>query len=92
MTTTAQELSANIGKTATLKVAGTSLAFEVTVMDARKRYGNLDYKVKPVAGGGEAWHQSTALIFPEVASEHAFGEHVFDEQAFGSNTGTDGRV
>jgi len=87
MTTTAQELSANIGKTATLNVAGTPLSFSVVILDARKRYGNLDYKVKPVAGEGEAWHQSTALIFPEVASEH-----VFDEQAFGSNTGTDGRV
>lgn len=62
MTTTAQELSANIGKTATLKVAGTSLTFSVVILDARKRYGNLDYKVKPVAGEGEAWHQSTALV------------------------------
>ena len=66
MTTTAQELSTNIGKTATLKVAGTSLSFSVVILDARKRYGNLDYKVKPVAGDGEAWHQSTALIFPMV--------------------------
>jgi hypothetical protein len=66
VTTTAQELSANIGKTATLKVAGTSLTFSVVIFDARKRYGNLDYKVKPVAGEGEAWHQSTALIFPMV--------------------------
>lgn len=60
--TSAQELAQNIGKTATLRVAGTSLAFQVTIMDARKRYGNLDYKVRPVAGDGEAWHQSTAIV------------------------------
>lgn len=80
MTTTAQELSTNIGKTATLRVAGTSLAFQVTIMDARKRYGNLDYKVRPVAGDGEAWHQSTAVIFDS--------EHTFDEQVFGSGLTT----
>jgi glycerol-3-phosphate acyltransferase PlsY len=62
MNTTAQELSANIGKTATLNVAGTPLSFSVVILDARKRYGNLDYKVKPVAGEGEAWHQSTAIV------------------------------
>lgn len=60
--TSAQELAQDIGKTAILRVAGTSLAFQVTIMDARKRYGNLDYKVRPVAGDGEAWHQSTAII------------------------------
>lgn len=59
--TSAQELSTNIGKTARLNVAGTALGFSVVILDARKRYGNLDYKVRPVAGEGEAWHQSTAL-------------------------------
>lgn len=60
--TSAQELAQDIGKTATLRVQGTTLKFQVTIMDARKRYGNLDYKVRPVAGEGEAWHQSTAVI------------------------------
>lgn len=61
--TSALELSANIGKTATLNVAGTPLSFSVVILDSRKRYGNLDYKVRPVVGQGEAWHQSTALTF-----------------------------
>ena len=78
--TSAQELAQDIGKTATLKVAGTSLTFQVTIMDARKRYGNLDYKVRPIAGDGEAWHQSTAIMFDS--------EHTFDEQVFGSGLTT----
>jgi len=66
MNTTAQELSANIGKTATFIITGTALTFSVVILDARKRYGKLDYKVKPVAGDGEGWHQSTSLVFPKV--------------------------
>jgi hypothetical protein len=50
--TSAQELAQNIGKTATLRVAG----------------------------DGEAWHQSTAVIFDS--------EHTFDEQVFGSGLTT----
>jgi hypothetical protein len=30
-------------------------------MDARQRYGNLDYKVKPVMGEGEQWHQADSM-------------------------------
>lgn len=59
---TAQELAKNIGKRGQLRVSGTALTFAVTVTDARNRYGNLDYKVKPVDGNGEAWHQADAII------------------------------
>jgi hypothetical protein len=58
---TAQELAQNIGKTALLKVAGSSLWFEVEIVDARQRYGNLDYKVKPISGEGEAWHEAGGM-------------------------------
>ena len=58
---TAQELAQNIGKRALLQVAGSSLVFEVEIVDARQRYGNLDYKVKPVKGTGEAWHQADGM-------------------------------
>lgn len=58
---TAQELAQNIGKRALLSVAGSSLVFEVEIVDARQRYGNLDYKVKPVGGSGEAWHQADGM-------------------------------
>ena len=58
---TAQELAQNIGKIALLQVAGSSLWFECEIVDARQRYGNLDYKVKPVMGEGEAWHQANGM-------------------------------
>lgn len=58
---TAQELAQNIGKRAQLRVAGSALSFEVEIVDARQRYGNLDYKVKPVTGLGEAWHQADSM-------------------------------
>ena len=58
---TAQELAQNIGKTALLRVAGSELCFMVEIVDARQRYGNLDYKVKPVTGEGEAWHQADGM-------------------------------
>ena len=56
---TAQELAQNIGKRGQLRVAGTALTFEVEILDARNRYGNLDYKVRPTVGEGEAWHEAT---------------------------------
>ena len=58
---TAQELAQNIGKRVLLNDAGSSLWFECEVTDVRQRYGNLDYKVKPVAGEGEAWHQADGM-------------------------------
>jgi hypothetical protein len=58
---TAQELAQNVGKTALLRIAGSVLCFEVEIVDARQRYGNLDYKVKPVMGEGEAWHQADGM-------------------------------
>jgi len=46
-----------------LGLPNSPLRFEVEITDARKRYGNLDYKVRPVAGDGETWHQSHLLRF-----------------------------
>ena len=59
--TSAQELKENIGKHGWLAIAGTSLQFTVLILDARPRYGHLDYKVTPLAGDGETWHASTAI-------------------------------
>jgi len=64
--TSAEELKQNIGKTGTLTVSGTALKFVVTVLDARSRYGHLDYKVRPIAGEGETWHASTAVKVLEI--------------------------
>jgi len=54
--TSAEELKENIGKTAMLTVSGSPLRFAVLILDARSRYGHLDYKVTPVSGDGETWH------------------------------------
>ena len=59
--TSAQELKENIGKQGLLSVTGTALKIGVTILDARSRYGHLDYKVTPIAGEGETWHASTAI-------------------------------
>ena len=59
--TTAQELGQNIGKHAMLGLPNSPLRFRVEILDARKRYGNLDYKVRPVSGDGETWHASHLL-------------------------------
>jgi hypothetical protein len=59
--TSAEELRENIGKTGMLTVSGTALKFSVLILDARSRYGHLDYKVRPIAGDGEQWHQSDSV-------------------------------
>jgi hypothetical protein len=59
--TSAQELKENIGRQGLLSVTGTALKFAVAILDARSRYGHLDYKVTPIAGNGETWHASTAI-------------------------------
>lgn len=66
---TTRELAALIGKTTTVRVPGWhNLDFEVLVVDARLRYGNLDVLVHPVAGFGEQWicADRTALRFTEA--------------------------
>jgi hypothetical protein len=63
--TTAQELGQNIGKHATLSLPSSPLTFTVEILDARKRYGNLDYKVRPLAGSGETWHQAHLVTVHE---------------------------
>lgn len=62
----------NVGRRAMLKVAGSTLRFEVEILDARKRYGNLDYKVRPLAGSGETWHQSHALRILDINAEVSY--------------------
>jgi hypothetical protein len=32
-----------------------TLSFAVRVIEARNRYGHLDFRVTPIAGGGERW-------------------------------------
>lgn len=59
--TSAQELKENLGRQGLLSVTGTALKFTVIILDARLRYGHLDYKVTPVSGEGETWHASTAI-------------------------------
>jgi hypothetical protein len=58
---TARELALNIGKRGLLRVSGTGLTFEVEILDARNRYGNMDYKVRPISGEGETWHEATGI-------------------------------
>ena len=64
--TSAEELKENIGRHGLLSVSGTALKFVVTIIDARSRYGHLDYKVRPIAGDGETWHASTAVKVLEI--------------------------
>ena len=59
--TSAEELKQNIGKTGTLTVSGSPLRFTVLILDARSRYGHLDYKVTPVSGDGETWHADSNI-------------------------------
>jgi hypothetical protein len=68
LTVTARNMSQEIGKHATLRVAGTRLAFEVQVLDVRQRYGTTDYLVRPLAGAGEQWHAASSVTVSEAVS------------------------
>ena len=59
--TSAQQLKENIGRHGLLVITGTTLEFTVLILDARPRYGHLDYKVTPLAGAGETWHASSSI-------------------------------
>jgi hypothetical protein len=50
---TARELLALIDRTAMIRVE--AFEIEVTVLDARTRFGATDVLVKPVQGSGEKW-------------------------------------
>jgi hypothetical protein len=54
-----------LGKTGTLCVSGTRLGFRVKVTDVRVRFGQIDYCVTPLAGIGEAWHDSQNVTLDE---------------------------
>lgn len=63
--TTAQEAAEKIGKRGLLQVDGGLLWVEVEIVGARQDGGHLDsleYKVKPVAGEGEAWHYAYNIL------------------------------
>lgn len=47
------DLTAYIGKTGAIEANG--LSVNVTIKDARTRYGHLDLSVTPLAGTGERW-------------------------------------
>lgn len=59
--TSAQQLKENIGKHGLLSIPNSVLKFTVLILDARPRYGHLDYKVTPLAGAGETWHASSSI-------------------------------
>ena len=46
-------MSVPIGSEGSLSMQG--LEIRVTVMDARQRFGSIDYLVSPVAGSGMVW-------------------------------------
>lgn len=54
---TAQEATEKIGKRGLLQVDGGRLWVEVEIVGARQNDGQLEYKVKPLTGEGEAWHE-----------------------------------
>ena len=56
--TTAQEATEKIGKRGLLQVDGGRLWVEVEIVGARQNDGHLEYKVKPITGEGEAWHEA----------------------------------
>ena len=68
VTVTAQEMAKYLGKVGTLTVAGSRLAFRVKVTDVRVRFGQIDYQVTPLAGVGEAWHDSQNVTLDEVTA------------------------
>jgi hypothetical protein len=56
---TATELSTRIGQTAKLRHGG--LDFTVSIVDARNRFGSIDYLVTPANGSGSTWVSSSTL-------------------------------
>lgn len=50
---TAGEMILATGSRAILRIE--TMGVEVRILDARSRWGALDYQVTPVAGGGEQW-------------------------------------
>ena len=59
--TSQNELAQAISKRGLLRVSGTELKFEVTILDTRNRYGHIDYLCQPISGEGEQWHQSDSV-------------------------------
>jgi hypothetical protein len=55
----ALELAQELGKTKLLKVEGFQVS--VTVLDAKRAYGNTRYLVSIIDGNGEAWVDESRL-------------------------------
>lgn len=56
------ELKELIGRRGFMKV-GESLLMAVKIVDARIRFGRVDYRVVPLADGGEGWAWITSIRF-----------------------------
>lgn len=52
-------LETYVGKIGTIFAKG--LTIEVNIMDVKEAYGNVRYKVTPVAGSGEVWVENVTL-------------------------------
>lgn len=58
--TTATELQKNIGKTAVYPI-DMYCVVDVKIIDARNRYGNIDYKIEPLSGRGSVWVEQSKV-------------------------------
>lgn len=54
-----QDQAHNLGKIATIKDG--AFLVHVRILDIKKEYGHLRYKVEPVAGTGQAWVQNIEI-------------------------------
>lgn len=52
----ARELSAALGRIVEIELDG--LSVRARILDARLRFGNVDYLLEPLAGSGSAWKDS----------------------------------
>jgi hypothetical protein len=68
---TASEMMEHVGKVGVVTMG--TLKFEVVVIDCRERFGSLDYKVEPLAGGGTAWMLETSVSQLRAPAERLNG-------------------
>jgi len=55
-----KELFKNIDKTATYHINGLDII--VTIIDVRKVWGRIDYRISPVKGSGLTWIERSSLV------------------------------
>jgi len=56
---TATELAKHLGKNGEYRING--LGVMVTVVDARMRFGEMDFKITPLTGTGEIWTRASGV-------------------------------